>query len=265
MGLEGFEIARPPKENNVRLYLMEEEMKKLFAILAAAMLVVGVAGNAMAVFELGNTQLVAYVEADNSSLPVGTAGNEVHFDLGAGLFDLTTDLDTGITLADLGATSWDDVYVGIVGGGYDSGFMYVDPIFSSDTASFTASSSLVSQYQSALFNMSSVTGPKDAIQPKVTGTYYANMLLGGTGAGTYAGLVTASSDFGAETQMNGGLAEAAMYSFDADGTGAITELLAFNFDTTGSTLVLTQVPVPAAVWLLGSGLLGLIGIRRRNA
>jgi hypothetical protein len=24
------------------------------------------------------------------------------------------------------------------------------------------------------------------------------------------------------------------------------------------------VPVPAAVWLLGSGLIGLIGIRRRN-
>jgi hypothetical protein len=28
---------------------------------------------------------------------------------------------------------------------------------------------------------------------------------------------------------------------------------------------LNAVPVPAAVWLLGSGLLGLIGIRRRNA
>jgi hypothetical protein len=27
----------------------------------------------------------------------------------------------------------------------------------------------------------------------------------------------------------------------------------------------SPVPVPAAVWLLGSGLLGLIGIRRRNA
>jgi hypothetical protein len=32
----------------------------------------------------------------------------------------------------------------------------------------------------------------------------------------------------------------------------------------GSTSVLSAVPVPAAVWLLGSGLIGLIGIRRRQ-
>jgi hypothetical protein len=29
-------------------------------------------------------------------------------------------------------------------------------------------------------------------------------------------------------------------------------------------LEVNPVPIPAAVWLLGSGLLGLIGIRRRN-
>jgi len=34
----------------------------------------------------------------------------------------------------------------------------------------------------------------------------------------------------------------------------------------GSTLLNPNaVPIPAAVWLLGSGLLGLIGVRRRNA
>jgi hypothetical protein len=32
----------------------------------------------------------------------------------------------------------------------------------------------------------------------------------------------------------------------------------------GSSSTLSPVPIPAAVWLLGSGLLGLIGIRRRK-
>ena len=32
----------------------------------------------------------------------------------------------------------------------------------------------------------------------------------------------------------------------------------------GSSSTLSPVPVPAAVWLLGSGLLGLVGMRRRN-
>jgi hypothetical protein len=31
-----------------------------------------------------------------------------------------------------------------------------------------------------------------------------------------------------------------------------------------TTPVPSPVPIPAAVWLLGSGLLGLVGIRRRN-
>jgi len=31
----------------------------------------------------------------------------------------------------------------------------------------------------------------------------------------------------------------------------------------GSTQVSAPVPVPAAIWLLGSGLIGLVGIRRR--
>ena len=38
----------------------------------------------------------------------------------------------------------------------------------------------------------------------------------------------------------------------------------FTGFTTDMTMVVSQVPVPAAVWLFGSGLLGLVGIARRK-
>jgi hypothetical protein len=44
-----------------------------------------------------------------------------------------------------------------------------------------------------------------------------------------------------------------------------TAVLRFNKDNGEVILNPTVVPVPAAAWLLGSGVLGLIGIRRRNA
>ncbi len=38
-----------------------------------------------------------------------------------------------------------------------------------------------------------------------------------------------------------------------------------NFESGGSeSFVNNPVPVPAAVWLLGSGLLGLVGVARRR-
>jgi hypothetical protein len=51
-------------------------------------------------------------------------------------------------------------------------------------------------------------------------------------------------------------------AYDINDDGAI---LALGDSGSGGRLVLLNpVPVPAAVWLLGSGLIGLIGIRRRR-
>jgi hypothetical protein len=264
-------MAGPPERLMRHFILLLEviAMKKLFAVLAAVA-VFAFASQAMAAFELGNFHLIAYEEADRNSLPVGTVGNEVHFDLGAGLFDLSSPIDTGISLDDFGVSSWDQIYVGIAGGGYTPSFGNDRAYFSSDTDDFTVSTGTYSQFQTASLNISSLGGGTNAtdskqIQAKASGSWYANMILSGSAAGTYASLVNASSPFGAEAEMNGGLVSAAIYSFDGFDTNTLTKDLDLFFDTSGDTLVVSQVPVPAAVWLLGSGLLALIGIRRKNS
>ncbi|MDD2761529.1 MAG: PEP-CTERM sorting domain-containing protein [Methylomonas sp.] len=36
-----------------------------------------------------------------------------------------------------------------------------------------------------------------------------------------------------------------------------------RFSLSGNTITVSQVPVPGAIWLFGSALLGFIGLRRR--
>jgi len=61
------------------------------------------------------------------------------------------------------------------------------------------------------------------------------------------------------------------YTYNVGGTGSIGFLGGQVLDQEGSiafvqwSLSPTVVPVPAAVWLFGSGLLGLIGVARRKA
>jgi hypothetical protein len=57
------------------------------------------------------------------------------------------------------------------------------------------------------------------------------------------------------------------FTYTAIGTGGLTTL-AFNFQNDNSIYHLTDVdaaatPIPAAVWLFGSGLMGLMGLKRK--
>ncbi|MGB5717302.1 MAG: VPLPA-CTERM sorting domain-containing protein, partial [Gammaproteobacteria bacterium] len=58
-----------------------------------------------------------------------------------------------------------------------------------------------------------------------------------------------------------GLASYALFDFNADFGRYIID----NFEGTfGSTEDINPVPIPAAAWLFGSGLLGLVGMARRK-
>lgn len=98
--------------------------------------------------------------------------------------------------------------------------------------------------------------------------------------GLWAKVFNTSPDFGGEDSLfgtlsgynNGGLVwEIATglngsYEFYGPQAGAIDELrLGFGDWFLVDDITLNAVPVPAAVWLFGSGLLGLIGLARRKA
>jgi hypothetical protein len=242
-------------------------MKKLLTIVAAVMMLVGVAGNAMAFFEMGDLQLVAY-----EGQPFETTGNEAHFDLGVGR-DTTigySNVGTGITLSDFGATAWTDIKVGVFGGGRDAFFNDVPALFGSDTDAFSMGNPFGGYQDATVFNSNldqTAWGPNQKeVLGKADGPYHLWMQLGTTPGIYSALLINPATSFGAEAVMNGGIVgDYDLYEFDLF-TRDLAKAGTFTFDTAGAELLVSYnpVPVPAAVWLLGSGLLALIGIRRRN-
>ncbi|MFH0725676.1 MAG: PEP-CTERM sorting domain-containing protein [Pseudomonadota bacterium] len=247
-------------------------MKKIFATLVAVMMV-AVAGNAMAYFEQGNLQLVAYERG-----PADSAGKELHFDLGMGLNTSTgfSNLNTGISLASFGAyqdddetieTTWAHIKVGIFGGGRDQSLSNVNPLFGSDTNNFQLGNPDAGYRDASLFNSDNLSHTNQkATKNKSTGPYW-NYMMGQTTAGIYAGLlVNPSTTFNAETVMNGDI----VYGYDLyemnPATSTATTVGTFTLDTTGTNLLVSYnpVPVPGALVLLGSALLGMIGVRRKN-
>jgi PKD repeat protein len=87
------------------------------------------------------------------------------------------------------------------------------------------------------------------------------------GTGSYdpeGGSLLYDWDFGDLTSAAGAITS---HTYDSPGTYTARLLVEdefgnFDFDTIAITV--SAVPVPAAVWLFGSGLLGVIGIARRK-
>ena len=79
---------------------------------------------------------------------------------------------------------------------------------------------------------------------------------GGSGAG-----IDPSSEIGSLARLPNGMDT--NFNDNDFGTGCITPGTA-NISGTGDCSSLSAVPIPAAAWLFGSGLVGLIGIARRS-
>ena len=250
-------------------------MKRLFVILAAAMLIVGVAGQAMASFEAGNLVLVTY-EGDHD---VVSSGNEAFYDLGSmdlsGLPSSGTTIDTGITLVDFDTTVWSDIKIGLVGGSVNAGYQPTDPIFFTSDATTDNYVGVTSPFASAYTALvgdsdeigygDTVVGNKATMAKDSYGSY-STFFNAGANPGYYALSVNGGyGNFGAETQLGDGIYETYLYTSNANSLPTLLGTL--TLDTTSGSLVVgySQVPVPGALILLSSSLLAMVGLRRKNS
>jgi hypothetical protein len=266
-------------------------MKRSLSILLALFLVVGVASSALAAFESGNMFFVAYNEDESVGIEGinEQAGFESFFDLGATSSFATAiqngDLiDTNISLSDFGNPSngWGDVFIATFGQA-DGGLNDFTAFFSSEDPGYN--------YNAGNFGFSGGYGQiqnflegddANVVRDKLqTNSYYGQMQASGTEPGSYGGPVSAGTQFGAESNLEGiGSAPAdwltlAIYGGDTfndlidpdgdfNGQLPLISNIKLGLDAADGSLVINPVPVPAAVWMLGSGLLALVGMRRRK-
>lgn len=225
-------------------------MKKLFGVLLAVLMTFAVAGPAAATFENGNLIAVFYNEDDNT----------VAYDLGIITPGSTLTIDTTNLLSYFGSSvdSYDDLRVGIFAAeaGYSNWFATT----SSDPAVMSTPS--LSSFGAAAGNLYTVHGNADldgdgisVIKASDFTSYDIKMNSKSTAPGYYAGFNTQPTIGEAVLSADG---EFTMYVHNFD-------ITTYDADAMVTVTTGSAVPVPAAVWLLGSGLLGAIGIRRRKA
>lgn len=245
-------------------------MKRILVLLVAVMMVVGFSGQAMAYFNQGDLVLTLY-----TGEPDETEGAVLHFDLGMGEDYATAySIDTGITAADLDASTWEDVKVAVLGGlTTDMGFAVVwgdNPLFTSDTDSFDVSDNRLTAYQSGIFLLSDqqvyISGDDQLITFAKDEDPYLTYLSGSYGSFAIA---QDGTSYGLEAVMDAtGELSLAMYGYSgADEIISLLGTFTFDLDEGDSTLLVSYnpVPVPGAFILLGSALLGMVGIRRKKA
>lgn len=246
--------------------------KKLAILVAAAMLTLS-AGSAFASF--GNLELIRVVYNQGTATSPGTT--EIATDLGTvssvmagGTFGNGVSAFTAQT----GGTSFNNLYVAYYAIDNTNNHLWVtgNPAAQPNKgAIILGSTAAVSTY----YNTLTPTGSTVAAAADNTSSYRSvldNVLAFGSMGGfldtTNGDLTNASL----AALANGGSVTQQVYYFDNFGTGsgrgavAPTGVASFDITTNadGSTTTPVATPIPAAFYLMGSGLMGLVGLRRRN-
>jgi hypothetical protein len=243
-------------------------MKKLVTLLAAAMLMFSLSGQAMAFFENEHLIRVVYSSSKEIATDLGTGWDISSPYGGNNVFSTNT-----FSLADLGVTDWSSVNVAyfIVETDMWDG-MTSNQIWASGPESGQSNSR--GMYDAFLgqagkfqgFNL--LKGSAHNIYDVSEANAYRNVL---DPAGSFAGFLQVYNGEASLAAFDGGATSVDQYLYyygSPDDAGSGVKVIKLTTNLNGTTTAGSPsavVPVPAAVYLLGSGLLGLVGIRRRMA
>jgi hypothetical protein len=225
-------------------------MKKLKGILLVALLVFAAAGQAMAYFEEGHLYQVVYST-------VGT--EEVATDMGL-LGDLSAGLNvfTNVDIGDFGSATYADLYVAYWAFNQADEDIWASGPTSGLTSGARKGSSTLGAMTGVKSYYSSFGTQKVLADQGNPQSYISLLNKSGLTTGQLAGFLSSGNveeSLGA-LAATGGFVDQILYLFDSPNSAAA------GLDT--DITLRTQVPVPATLLLLISGLLGVFGIRRKR-
>jgi hypothetical protein len=257
-------------------------MKKIMMFLMVAVMMLGVSGQAMAFFGNGELIRVAYWVD-----PATNVGFEYATDLGnfttltnAAALSGSTTISTSnfdLSAAKINAPDWSNVAIAYfmmsptMNGGAGAAWTSGDP---SLTTSLFGSS--MTQFKSAVVNPAGLYNAAGTVSvQKGTGTassYYTFSNDGGSSLGTMFYSLDTSIEASLAAFGSGAtyIDQLLLYYGSTPNAGAAGTMVAtIRTNADGSTTLIGQappaVPIPAAAYLFGSGLLGMFGLRRKMA
>jgi hypothetical protein len=210
--------------------------------------------------------------ADTTVTVNGATGVTGSLTNGQSLYGSTTNL---ASLIALGSQAGNTIQWAVMGGGSQASgaLQFVTTDTNSNLGTLTGRSGVnAGQWQSKFINTATLVATNTGANPDVFATS-----AGGAGGWDPTIFTTANASnwysAGPTNLVNGLGTSASLYGVTADSstsTNLVKASVLGNVTLTAaglvfSTVTTAPVPLPAAIWLLGSGLLGLFGIGRRKA